>query len=627
MEIISIGVRVPPATRITPLKKLSPPISELNDVDNVDNVDRDFTLDDAVEASPEKLAKALAVIDEALDICKECPSVLFEGDFCEAYQYLYDSNKGQYWAARDRVKRGKPSGVTMEAIDELVARESSSKEEISVAADLIKLCLERGELYYDGNTDKSFIHTDGQMLNIETKVFIDWLSMVYYNDTRGGEREYGQSASEQNIKQARFALAGIAKHEGINQAVHLRAAMLNGNSYIHLGDGTSKAVEITPTGWRVTNDVPVKFWQSSAMQSLPTPSEDGNVELLWKYVNVNDKDRLLVLAWILESFRPETPFLVLAISGQQGSAKSSSQDKIRQLVDNNSVNLRVTPKSTEDIFVGAGMSWVVSFENLSHLTPAMQDALCTLATGGGYASRKLFTNDEENIISVKRPVIINSIPHVITAQDLTDRAINIEAPRVSGYLEVTEINKAWEIDKPIIFGGLMDLFVNTLKGIDSVKNIDNSIRMIDFTRLGESMARSLGHDEGHFTSLYKANRLEGLSRSLEASPVVVALIELVENHHGGLQVFHGVVKKLYLDLTSAQAQNQKNNKDGWVRSPRGLTEAIKRHQPALKEIGITVIFGNKVERLGHERGYLVTITKTGNYTPHDYENAKSGDDI
>ncbi len=291
------------------------------------------------------------------------------------------------------------------------------------------------------------------------------------------------------------------------------------------------------------------------------------------------------------------------------------------------MNLRAAPKSIEDIFVGAGVNWVVSFENLSHLTPAMQDALCTLATGGGYASRKLFTNDEENIISVKRPVIINSIPHVITAQDLTDRAINIEAPRVAGYLEVTEINKAWEIDKSSIFGGLMDLFVDTLKGIDSVKGVDNSIRMIDFTRLGESMARSLGHDEGHFTLLYKANRLEGLSRSLEASPVVVALIELVDKHHGGLDVFHGTVKTLYSTLTGQQAQSQTNSKDGWVRSPKGLSEAIKRHQPALKEIGITVVFGNKVERLGVERGYLVTITKTGNYSPQDYAYASNGNDF
>jgi hypothetical protein len=47
----------------------------------------------------------------------------------------------------------------------------------------------------------------------------------------------------------------------------------------------------------------------------------------------------------------------------------------------------------------------------------------------------------------------------------------------------------------------------------------------------------------------------------------------------------------------------------------------------LKEIGITVLFGNKVERLGLERGYLVTITKTGNYSPQDYANTRDGNDI
>jgi hypothetical protein len=108
---------------------------------------------------------------------------------------------------------------------------------------------------------------------------------------------------------------------------------------------------------------------------------------------------------------------------------------------------------------------------------------------------------------------------------------------------------------------------------------------------------------------------------------VVALIELVDKYHSGLQVFHGTVKKLYTELTGQQAQSQTNSKDGWVRSPRGLTEAIKRHQPALKEIGITVLFGNKVERLGLERGYLVTITKTGNYSPQDYANASNGNGL
>ena len=609
-------------TRIVLEEKKLSPISGLDNVDNVDNVDKKINLDNAVDAAAEKLVNAKSVIDAALDICAESPTVLFDEDFREAFQYLYDNSVGEYNAARDRIKRNKPSGVRISAIDNLIEYSSdSSNTDSSVAAELIALCLNHGELYHDGLAEKNFLCTDGQMLNLETRAFIDWLSMRFYNATRVDEDGYGKSASEQHIKQARFTLAGMSKDKGVKQPVHLRAAVTDSGNYIHLGDGTSKTVEITSTGWRVTDGAPVKFWQPSAMQSLPIPNNDGDIELLWRYVNVNESDRLLVLAWILESFRPNTPFLVLSISGTQGCAKSSSQDKIRQLIDNSSVNLRAAPKNREDVFVSAGVNWVVSFENLSHLTPDMQDALCTLATGGGYASRRFYTNDEENIIAVKRPVIVNSIPNVITAQDLTDRAVHIEAPRI-GYREETEINKAWEIDKPIIFGGLMDLFVSTLAGLDAVK-LNNPPRMSDFTRLGESMAQSLGYDDGHFTTLYKANRLDGLSRSIEASPIAVALTELVDSHRGDLQVFHGTAKRLLDTLSSRRDGDQR---DGWVKSARGLTESIKRQQPALKEIGIDVSFGRKVERLGDERGYLVTVTKTGNYTSSDYERAKSGSD-
>ena len=98
----------------------------------------------------------------------------------------------------------------------------------------------------------------------------------------------------------------------------------------------------------------------------------------------------------------------------------------------------------------------------------------------------------------------------------------------------------------------------------------------------------------------------------------------MDGHRGSLQVFHGTAKRLLDTLASKRESDQR---DGWVKSARGLTESIKRQQPALKEIGIDVSFGRKVERLGNERGYFVTITKTGNYSPNDYESAKSGDDI
>ena len=68
----------------------------------------------------------------------------------------------------------------------------------------------------------------------------------------------------------------------------------------------------------------------SQFDALSVPG--GDLSLLWKFINIPENDQLLVLAWLLECFRAETPFPILALSGQQGSAKSSTQNKLRQLV-------------------------------------------------------------------------------------------------------------------------------------------------------------------------------------------------------------------------------------------------------------------------------------------------------
>ena len=88
---------------------------------------------------------------------------------------------------------------------------------------------------------------------------------------------------------------------------------------------------------------------------------------------------------------------------------------LRSLVDPNKVMLRGRPKTVEDVFVAAANNWLVSYENLSGLTPEQRDAFCTLATGGGFASRQLYTNGEEHVMETKRPVVLgNGIAVVAT---------------------------------------------------------------------------------------------------------------------------------------------------------------------------------------------------------------------
>ena len=581
----------------------------LNDVAKVAKVaGLDFYT--AIDANAEAFGNAKLIIDKALIDCVENPGVMGSPEFMAAIKIL-STDKALWFEYRTKIKSAKPSGVPMADIDSMGATQSTDGDkQDSAAAELIELVMGEGTLFFDDQADKAFVSTEikgvENTLAIGSKAFIDWLSFAYYTATKRGNLP-GKSASESAIKQAGFALSGIAKHDGEAAQVHLRVADKNGGHYIFIGDDDLQVIEVLPTGWRVTNEAPVKFWMPGSMQSLPMPIKGGDLTQLWDFVNIPKLDRPLVLAWMLESFRANTPFPILALNGTQGCAKSSTQDKIRQLIDNNSVNLRGAPKTVEDVFVSAGCGWVSSYENLSHLTPAIQDAFCTISTGGGHSGRKLYTNNEESIIDVKRPIICNSIPSVLTAQDVTDRAITLELPRIA-YREESEINAAWDKAKPSIFGGLLDLFVKTLAMMPKVILV-NPPRMADFTRLGEAMAQVQGHAPGTFDKLYKANRSEGISRALEASPVAVAVMELVDDHTGlSPTVFFGTMKDL---LAALDKYKQESN--AWPRSGKGLGDVLRRQQPALLSLGIEIISSGRVERVGGSRGITVTIKKGGNF--------------
>jgi hypothetical protein len=432
---------------------------------------------------------------------------------------------------------------------------------------------------------------------IESKSFDDWLGYAYYMATQTGtEAGKGRAANESAIKTAKNTLVGIARHEGEEIQVFLRVANWQDGYVIDLGLDDWSVIFVSSNGWQVLPSSPVKFWRTFTLRSLPVPIQDGSLEKLWGFANIPVPVRGLVLAWMLETLRPETPYPVLELVGAQGTAKSSTQDKMRRLIDPNAVNLRAAPKSVEDMFVSAGCNHLASFNNLSYLNPQEQDALCNLATGGGFAGRTLYTNADETLIECKRPVVVNAIVPVVSAQDLTDRVVHVEMEPLQ-YRDETEIEAAFAEAAPSILGGLLDLFFASLAKLPEVK-LDHLPRMGDFAKLGEAMMQAQGYEPGSFIALYEENRRQSVSRGLDASPVASAVRELAEASLGSL-VFDDTMKRLLEKLSP-----YRESIEAWPKSPRGLGDALRRQAPALQTIGIDVQIG-KAKR----DGVPVTIRK------------------
>ncbi len=132
---------------------------------------------------------------------------------------------------------------------------------------------------------------------------------------------------------------------------------------------------------------------------------------------------MLVVAWALACLRNRGPYPVIVLSGEQGSAKSTFSAILRALLDPNTAPLRALPREDRDLFIAASNGHVLAFDNVSGLPAWISDTLCRLATGGGFAVRQLYSDQDEVLFDAARPVILNGIEDIVTRPDLADRAV------------------------------------------------------------------------------------------------------------------------------------------------------------------------------------------------------------
>ncbi|NDU88129.1 MAG: hypothetical protein G3I09_08145 [Ferrovum sp.] len=495
---------------------------------------------------------------------------------------LKDDDPGEYQAWRAEIKKA-CSKINVASMDEFINPSGAGDASGSQATELADLAAGRCELWHDADGDAYATITGddhNEHWRIDSAGFRDWLAWLAHT-------EMGAAPSMETLKSSCNALSGTAKFDSPEYEPHRRVAKDDAGYWLDVGDDKWSAILVTPTGWKRMHKPPVRILRTKATRPLPDPISGGSLDPLWALVNVPEKDRLLVLAWVIECFRSDTPYAVLELNGEQGAAKSSGQTILRLFVDPNQVALRGKPKTVEDIFVAAANAHLVSYENLSGLSNDQSDALCTCSTGGGYAARQLYTNGEEATLTAHCPVVLNGISPVVLRPDLLDRTVSITLPEIRHRRTESEIKADTNSAAPGIMGALLDLFASALGVIPSVViPPDQRPRMADFALLGEAIARVQGYPEGHFLQIYTEHRRAAIGRTIDASPIAAAMADYVERGRR----YTGTVKGLLGELTARKPDTERD--EFWPRSPKGLADAMRRYAPALRQMGITARVDN-----------------------------------
>ncbi len=376
-----------------------------------------------------------------------------------------------------------------------------------------------------------------------------------------------------------------ALFEGDEIPLHVRVAEHEGVIYVDLANDRWEAVRITERGWEIVSDPPVRFRRRKGMLALPRPVRGGGVGALRRFVNVGSDDGWkLLVAWLVQAFRPKGPYPVLIVQGEQGSAKTTTARMLKNITDPSSTPVRTAPRGEHDLVIAANNSWVVTIDNLSGLPPWLSDALCRLSTGGGFGARTLYENDEETLFDATRPVILNGITDVATRADLLDRAINLTLPRIPEEDRKPESELWVEFDRalPGILGGLFDAVGGAHLELPNTR-LDSLPRMADFALWATAAEDALGWERGSFIEAYTGSREEINELALESDPVAVAVRKLME----GRDEWVGNATDLLRKLGGLVDEEIKRTK-AWPKQPNHLSARLKRLAPVLRGVGIEI---------------------------------------
>jgi hypothetical protein len=526
--------------------------------------------------------------------CEIDPGAAFTPQVMERLADLKNRDRATFESLRAQLKK---AGVRVTALDDAIAERGGESRRDQTQADLLIELAQDAELFHapDG-TGYADIQVNGHRETwlIRSKGFRRWLTRRFFEATEGAPNSEALLAAI-NVIEAR------AHFDAPQRTVHVRIAGADGKIYLDLGDETWRAVEIDAEGWRVVDKPPVRFRRAAGMLALPVPEPGGSIEVLRSFLNVRtENDFVLVIAWSIACLRDRGPYPVIVLSGEQGSAKSTFSAILRALLDPNAAPLRTLPRDDRDLFIAANNGHVLAFDNVSGMPAWLSDTLCRLATGGGFATRQLYTDGDEVLFDACRPVILNGIEDIVTRPDLADRSIflNLEPIPDEKRRPEADIWRSFNNERPRILGALLDGVVEGLRRLPDTR-LPGLPRMADFAVWATACEQAYW-PAGTFWAAYASNRDEAIAGVIGADPVAAAVRTLM----GDRTEWRGTASELLAALSETAGERVARAKD-WPATPRGLSGRLRRAATFLRKVGIEIAF----LRTGHECARVIWITR------------------
>ena len=342
------------------------------------------------------------------------------------------------------------------------------------------------------------------------------------------------------------------------------------------------------------------FKREPTMKPQVIPNMDVELihflNLIKKFFSVPDEQAILLAVYIVSAFIPDISHPILIIEGEKGAGKTTMQRMISSIIHPVTKDVLVMPSDTNNLVTVLSNNYYCAFDNIGTISPEICNVLCQAVTGGSLSKRKLYSDNTEISINLRRLVTLNGISMHIKQSDLMDRAIMVRLNRIDGSNRVTDESLKREFQKalPDILGAIFQIISKALIRLNKV-NIQHLPRMADFAKYGYCIAESIQKGLGkEFIEQYRINQEFATETIVGDNPVLecVKHIQEKEGYWKGnmTELLHKMSEILAIEYIG------RGLPQGFPTSASSLSRKLSNYKSDLELLGLNVTIGRNTDR-------------------------------